>query len=176
MNWRRALLIGVPVVAVLGWGLHAVLFGFGVATLGGTPVPCNATTNPNGKCEFGVRIEHSGLIGCVANSDYSRIEVGTTVTVGPRFTPKLVWKIDDSNAKGTYRFRDDGIKIKDAFDRKEDLDDEGHEEAARKKYRWQSRNKRAAEFHFDPQVERHIVLDWWWPCDPKDPLIANAGN
>lgn len=177
MDWRRALLIGLPGAAVLGWGTYAVLFGFGVATASGNPIPCNATTNPDEICKFVVRIEDSGLVGCVANSDYTKIEIGTTVTVGRRFSPKLVWEIDDSNAKtkGKYRFRDDGIQILDPFTRADDLDEEGHEDVPRKKYRWKSRNKRAGEFHFNPNVQRK-VLGVWFNCDPKDPLISNAGN
>ena len=167
MNWRRTLLIGVPAVAVLGWGSQAVLFGFGVATAAGPALPCDT----NGQCDFDVRIERSGLVGCTAHSDYGRINIGN------RFKPKLVWKIDDRNAPGKYRFRDDGIKIKDPFDRILDLDDEGHE--AVNKYRWHSRNGRFGEFHFDPYVQRRIgwpPLVSWINCDPKDPLIANAGN
>lgn len=175
MNWRRTLLIGLPGVAGLGLGSYAVLFGFGVAIAGGNPRPCNANTNPNGTCEFDVRIERSGLIGCLANSDYSKIEVGTAVASGPRFTPKLVWKIDDANVTGKYRFRDDGIEIKDAFDRTKDLDDEGPDDVAGKKYHWKSRNEHAGEFHFDPHVQR-VFLGYPIDCTPKDPLIANAGN
>lgn len=175
MNWRHTLLIGLPGVAVVGLGTYAVLFGVGVASASGNPIPCNATTNPNGTCEFEVRIEDSGLLGCLANSDYTRIEIGTTVKVGPRFSPKLVWNIDDSKAKGKYRFRDDGIQILDPFTRADDLDEEGHDDVAHKKYRWKSRNNRPGEFHFNPNVQRK-VLGLWFNCDPKDPLIANAGN
>ena len=175
MNWRRALLVGLPGAAVLGWGTYAVLFGFGVATASGVPILCNASTNPNGKCDFAVRVEDSGLAGCVANSDYSKIEIGTTVTVGQRFSPKLVWKIDDSNATGKYQFRDDGIQILDSFTRADDLDDEGFDDETRKKYRWTSRNKRPGQFHFNPNVQRKF-LGLWFNCVPKDPLIANAGN
>ena len=134
-----------------------------------------ASTNPNERCEFAVRIEDSGLAGCVANSDYSKIEIGTTVTVGQRFSPNLVWKIDDSSATGKYRFRDDGIQILDSFTRADDLDDEGYDDEPRKKYRWKSRNKRPGEFHFNPNVQRKF-LGLWFNCVPKDPLIANAGN
>lgn len=169
MNWRRALLVGVPGVAVLGWVTYAVLFGFGVATADGPDLRCDT----NGQCDFDVRIERSGLVACVAHSDYSKIKVGRG------YKPKLVWKIDSSNAPGKYRFRDDGIHIKDPFDRTQDLGDEGHDDAARKKYRWHSRNGQPGEFHFDPQVQLYIGLPgvgWWLNCDPKDPLIANAGN
>lgn len=175
MDWRRALLFGLPGAIVLGGVGYAVLFGFGVAIASGNPVPCNVTTNPNGVCPFDVRIEDSGLAGCTANSDYNKIVVGTTFTAGQRFSPKLVWKINDSNAKGTYRFRDDGIQILDRFGRADDLDEEGHEDASPKRYPWKSRNTRAAEFRFNPNVQRKF-LGIWFDCDPKDPLIANAGN